>query len=190
MKFTSEKEIEITKRLSELDLFVCEFVRIVEKYTPYVIISGYVSILLGRSRSSEDVDMILPDLEIKDFEKIYNSLIKEGFYCLNTNSLTSAYTYLQKKTAIRFAKKGTIIPNMEIKFAHSMLDNDALATKIKVQLEKRKIYISNLELQIAFKEQYLKSQKDIEDAKHLRIIAQKYIDKKKLTEYEARINEL
>ncbi len=62
MEFIGERTIRLSKQLNDLDLLVLQFVRILEKYTDYVIISGYVAILLGRSRGTEDVDVSLSAL--------------------------------------------------------------------------------------------------------------------------------
>ena len=60
MKYdTDKKEIILDKELNELDKYVLEFIKILEKHVDYVIISGYVSILLGRSRSTEDIDLFI-----------------------------------------------------------------------------------------------------------------------------------
>ena len=45
------------KVVSKLDLFVIDFINILKKYMDYVIVSGYVSILFGRSRGTEDIDL-------------------------------------------------------------------------------------------------------------------------------------
>ena len=42
-------------------------------------------------------------------------------------------------------------------------------------------------MQIAYKEIVLKSEKDMEDAKHIRVVAEKYIDKKLIDEYKERL---
>ena len=82
MKIT-QNEIILDRELSELDKFAIKFSDIIKIHTPYVIVSGYVSILLGRSRVSEDIDMILPAMNEDKWELIYNDLIKNGYYCLN-----------------------------------------------------------------------------------------------------------
>lgn len=79
MKFVSKDIIELDRELSDLDLFTLEFIRILRKYCKYVIISGYVSILLGRSRSSEDVDIIIPKIEKSKFSQLVNELKKMIF---------------------------------------------------------------------------------------------------------------
>jgi hypothetical protein len=45
-----------------------------------VIVSGYVAILLGRARASEDVDVIIPRITFSDFKKLYRDLKENDFY--------------------------------------------------------------------------------------------------------------
>ena len=54
-----KREIKSCKILSELDKLVLDFVRVLEKHVDYVLISGYVSILLGRTRITEDIDIFI-----------------------------------------------------------------------------------------------------------------------------------
>ncbi|MBU1111468.1 MAG: hypothetical protein KJ896_01700, partial [Nanoarchaeota archaeon] len=92
MEFMSDKKIKLNKPLSELDKFVLKFIKIVEKYTDYVIISGYVSILLGRSRATEDVDAFLKQINKETFVKLYHELKENGFWCLNAESDDEVYS--------------------------------------------------------------------------------------------------
>ena len=62
MRFINKKTIEINRELSDLDSFTIGFVNILTKHTSYVIVSGYVAILLGRARASEDIDIIIPKI--------------------------------------------------------------------------------------------------------------------------------
>jgi hypothetical protein len=48
------------RRLSNLDLFVCRVLDILTYHSPYAIVSGYVAILFGRTRTTEDVDLLMP----------------------------------------------------------------------------------------------------------------------------------
>jgi len=60
MKYDDKaKEIVLNRELSNLDKLVLNFVKILEKYTDYIIVSGYVSIILGRARATEDVDVFI-----------------------------------------------------------------------------------------------------------------------------------
>ncbi len=71
MEFVDKKTIKLDKEINELDKFVFKFIKILNKYTDYVIISGYVSILLGRSRSTEDVDVFIKPIEKIMFPAFY-----------------------------------------------------------------------------------------------------------------------
>jgi len=42
-----------------LDKFVIEFTNILEKHAKYVVVSGFVAIVNGRVRGTEDVDLIV-----------------------------------------------------------------------------------------------------------------------------------
>ena len=59
MEYDAEKKkINLNEKyIDKLDKFTIDFVNILTKYSDYVIVSGYVSILLGRTRASEDVDV-------------------------------------------------------------------------------------------------------------------------------------
>ena len=183
MKFIDKKTIEINRELSDLDKFTIDFINILKKHTKYVIISGYVAILLGRARASEDVDIIIPKINFTNFQKLYEELKKNNFYCMNAEKEKTIYSYLQDKLAIRFAKVDTIIPNIEMKWIKNEFDKIALNNTIDVKIKNQKIIISHLELQIAFKEVILKSPKDIEDAKHIREVAKEYLDNKLIHKY-------
>lgn len=186
MQFTG-KEIKLDRELSDLDKFAIDFIKILRKYTKYVIISGYVSILLGRSRSSEDVDIIVPKIEFVTFQNLAKNLIDSNFYCLNTENVKEMYEYLLRKTAIRFAKNNTIIPNIELKFAKNKIDDLTLAKTITVKLNKETLIISHLELQVAFKEEVLKSPKDKEDARHIKNVIP--LDENLIKKYKGMLRE-
>jgi len=60
---------------------------LITKNIKYVIISGYVTILFGRSRMSEDVDILIEHISFEKFLKFW-SKIEKNYECLNTrNSL-------------------------------------------------------------------------------------------------------
>ncbi len=168
MEYNKEKnEIILNKELNNLDLFALKFLNIVSSYVDYVVIAGYVSILLGRTRTTEDIDVFIKRITKEKFFEMYQDLENKGFWCLNTDNMERAYDYLETKHAIRFAKDGYSIPNFEVKFPKDKLDEDAFDDSINVILLKGKIIISCLERNIAFKRYFLKSDKDNEDASHL-----------------------
>lgn len=190
MKFLPGNIIKIDKELSELDKFLIRFIRVLKKHSSYVVVSGYVSILLGRSRASEDIDVITEILDFGEFVSLFENLKSNSFYCLNGDYIKELYSQIAEGIPLRFAEKNTAIPNIELKFAKNKVEQLALDKTIKVILKKEEIIICNLELQIVFKERVLKSQKDIEDARHIRNIAGKYLDKSLIKSYGGMINEI
>ncbi|MFW6231277.1 MAG: hypothetical protein ACOC32_04630 [Nanoarchaeota archaeon] len=183
-----ENGITLEKKLSELDKFTLDFLEILKKHTEnYVLISSYVSILLGRPRGSENIDIIVEKMDKNQFDAFADDLEKNGFTYLNAKG-DDMYTYLQEKTAIRFARTDEVIPNMKLKFPKRQIDEATLRIRIPVKINGKGIFISNLELQIAFKEEVLQSDKDIEDARHLREVAKDHLKQEKIESYKGMLN--
>ncbi len=183
MKFINKNTILLEKELNELDLFVLVFVNILKKHTKYLIISGYVSLLFGRTRTTEDVDIFIEEISKEKFTKLYIDL-RQNYWCLNAEDVHEIYDYLAEGLSIRFAKQHQIIPNFEIKFARKQHDKEALQNPLIVKTAQGDLRISSLEQQIAYKKYYLKSDKDLEDAAHLENIFKEQLDTKKMEEYK------
>ena len=188
MEFTDKNTLKLDKILNELDKFVLRFIRILEKHTDYVIISGYVAILLGRSRATEDVDVFIKLIDKEKFAQLYKELKKNNFWCLNAENIDEVYSYLENGLAIRFADKNTSIPNFEVKIAKRLISLESFRDRITVITQEGNIKISSLERQIAFKRYYLKSDKDLEDAKHLEETFKGNIDRDKIKSYKRLID--
>jgi len=76
------------KKLTALDKLIISFSRILERANiNYVIVSGYVPIVFGRSRITEDIDVLVESISKKKFKVFWNFLKKSKFYCLNTSNL-------------------------------------------------------------------------------------------------------
>ena len=179
-----EREIKLDRELSELDKFAIKFLSILEKYTDYVVISGYVAILLGRTRATDDIDVFIKKISKDKFSKLYAELKDKGFWCLNAEDELELYSFLEDKLAIRFARQGLATPNFEIKFPKDNLDEQAFENTITVATKQGKIIISDLERQIAFKRYYLQSDKDKEDALHVEELFKNKIDYVQIDKYK------
>ncbi len=177
----TENRIKFERELSNLDRLVIKFVRVLDRLEiEYVIVSGYIAILFGRSRHTEDVDMFIKEMPLEKFKLFWKELEKEGFQCINAASPESAYKdYLQEKLAVRFAEKGMIQPNFELKFPKTRYNIYSLKNKVQVVLNRKKLWASEIELQIAFKLS-LGSDKDREDARHLYQVFKEHLDMKLL----------
>ncbi|PIN90632.1 hypothetical protein COU57_02920 [Candidatus Pacearchaeota archaeon CG10_big_fil_rev_8_21_14_0_10_32_14] len=176
-----------------LDRFAESFCNIVEKHVKYFVCSGFVVIAHGRTRGTEDIDMIIEKISKEKFIKLHEDLIKNNFVCVQTDNPNSIYDdYLKTNVSVRYVVKDNDFfpPEMEIKFAKDELDDEQIKTRTKLPLTGLDIYFSSIESNIAFKEEYLKSQKDIEDAKHLRIIYEGKFDENKINLIKKEIKKL
>lgn len=191
MEYNEKKrEIYSDKVINELDKFVIDFVDILEKLKiDYVIVSGYVSIVLGRSRATEDVDLLIIPIDFLEFKNLFDYLYASGFECMNTSIAEEAFEMI-KEHGVRFFYKGKPIPNIEVKLIKRDTDKYSFDNKTSLFLRKIKkhLFISPLEMHIAFKlvlaaegtDEELMSDKDIEDARFIYKLFKEKINKEEL----------
>lgn len=176
----------INKELTDLDLFVKKFIEVIKKYTDYLIVSGFVSISTGRTRATEDVDILIPFPAKEIFLKLFNELTKNHFWCYQGDSFEEVWNYVKDMQNIRFAKRGQMFPNMEVVFI-----NESKKAKYYEFIHPQKIKIKNfefkippLEFEILYKELILGGKKDKEDAQHLRVLFKEILNENKFKECE------
>ena len=153
------------KSLSDVDKFVLDFVDILKNHFRYVIVSGYVAILFGRSRGTEDIDILIEKITKSEFFN-FVSEIEEKYDFLNPEDREGLYEMLSENLGIRISKKNEIIPNIEFKIIKNEVEKYVLDNRLKVELDDNLLYISPIEIQLAYK-LYLGSEKDIMDAVYL-----------------------
>ena len=176
----NKREITLDRELGKLDRFVIDFCKLPKEY---VIVSGYVSILFGRSRATEDVDLLFPKMGFHEFEDLWKRVYGAGFECINTSIVSEAFDMLNEH-AIRFYKE-IPVPNIEFKMIKNNLDEYSFRNRIKVKIGKEALYVSPLEMQIAYK-LFLsqgKNEKDLEDAKHLYNLFKEKLNKDELLDF-------
>lgn len=179
------------KERTILDRFAEDFVDVVKKHAKYIIVSGFVAIAHGRSRGTEDVDIIIERIQKDAFMKMHNDLLLAGFECIQSEYPELIYDdYLNDKTSVRYVRKGHFIPEMELKLAKDELDDYQIRTRKKLPLTGLDLYFSSIEMNIAFKEELLKAEKDMDDSKHLRIIYSDVLDENEITKIKAQIRRL
>lgn len=155
---------------SILDKFCIDFCKIVENHCKYIIVSGFVAISSGRVRGTEDIDMIIEKLSQEKFKALHQDMIKNNFVCMQSSSEKEIYSYLKDNLSLRYTYKNKPLPEMEVKFAKDFLDDYQIRNRVKLKITGLDIWFSSIETNIAFKEELLKSDKDLEDAEHLRSI--------------------
>ena len=177
--------IVIQRDLTELDVFARKFLDTLKKHTDYLVVSGFVSICTGRTRGTEDIDMIIPVMEKEKFTALFKELEKNNFWCYQGDNPEDVYTYIKNLNSIRFAKTNEIFPNIELipfnqtkkaksfEFSHPQ----------KIKIRDFEFKIPPLEFEILYKEIILKGKKDIEDAKHLRTFFSEIIKEERFKEY-------
>ena len=185
--YTIENKTIILKReLTELDQFVKHFLAILTHYSDYLLVSGYVSISTGRTRGTEDVDLLIPVMNKVKFIQLFQALQKEDFWCYQSDVPEEAYEYHKDLLNIRFARKGEMFPNMEV----IPIDSSRRAKcfefnhPLKMRVEEFEFKVPPLEFEILYKEMILKGEKDIADAKHLRIVFADILLEEKFKEYK------
>ena len=182
IQYTPNGILLTNKTLSELDIFVLDFLDVLKVYTDYVIVSGYVTILFGRARGTEDIDIIIEKMDRGMFDRFFNDLTERNYWFLNSDDRNELFSMLNESLAIRIAKSGEIIPNIELKFVKDYFDNFSLKNSLKVMIGDHEMKISPIELQIPYK-LYLSGDKDIEDAIYLYEIFKETVDRKTLKNF-------
>ncbi len=168
--FLNKNVIIVNRELTQLDLFLKDFLDILEKYSDYLVVSGYVSISTGRTRATEDIDILFPLMEKEKFSLFFEDLTKGGFWCYQGDDPKEVYPYIENFNNVRFAKTNEIFPNVEF----IPIDRTKKAKFFefnhpqKIKVKNFEFKIPPIEFEILYKELVLTGKKDIEDAKHLR----------------------
>ena len=185
----SSNQIEINQKvITDLDLFVLEFISILKKHVKYVIISGYLPIFFGRTRGTEDVDVFIKNIDKNSFSVFYHEMIEKEWYFLNPEDETGLFEMLNEKLSIRAAKKDTLFPNIELKYTKDEIDNYTMNNRINIIINKKyDFYFSPIEIEIPYK-LYLGSEKDIEDAMYLWELFKDKIDKELINKFCKRLD--
>lgn len=139
----SKNKIELEKELNALDKLAIKISTILNKQDiKHVIVSGYICILFGRSRSSENIDIIIEKIGPEKFEKLWKETKNKELHCINAQKPKEAYNeYLTTGVAIRLSKKDEFIPNIEMKFPKNELDAWTLKQRKQVLLNSHKLFI-------------------------------------------------
>jgi hypothetical protein len=184
----SDDTLTVSRELSALDKDVLEFTRILDACdVNYVIVSGYVAILTGRSRSTEDIDVILESLSKTETEQLVTELKNRGYWGM-AMPLDEMYSMLSEGSRIRIAEDGEMYPNFETWFVSNDVEREALSNPLTVTFDEGDIEISPLELQIAYKLRLAQASdslngKDFEDALHLYLTFEERFNTEQLEAY-------
>jgi hypothetical protein len=184
--FLENNTIVLKRKLTELDLFVKKFIDILKNHSNYLVVSGFVSIATGRTRGTEDIDVLFPVMPKEKFKKLFEDLINNGFWCYQGDETDEVYDYVKKFSNIRFALKGKMFPNIE--FVPINMNREAKWFEFmhpqKIRIENFEFKIPPIEFEILYKEIILKGKKDIEDARHLRLFFSEILKKENFIKFK------
>ena len=136
----------------------------------HVFIAGYLAILTGRARATDDIDVLIEPLSNGDVSELVEELEASGYW-EPAMPLKEMYGNLSAGTNIWVAPSDQMTPHVEVKFPSDEYDRASLANAIDAHIAGETIPVGPLELQIAYK-LYLGEQKDLEDAAHLYLLFQ------------------
>ncbi|WP_324759691.1 hypothetical protein [Haloarcula montana] len=172
---------------NKLDTLAIEFSEILGQVDiDHVYIAGYVSILSGRARSTEDVDVLIEPIDATTVDQLVSILDEREFWG-PAMPLASMYEMLENGDNIWVAPDDEITPHLEVKFVRDEFDHASLENSITARIGGETIPIGPLELQIAYK-LYLGAQKDVEDAVHLYTLFEESLSVSRLETWVTRLD--
>lgn len=160
----TEDELIVERPPNDLDELAIQFTGILnDLQIDHVYVSGYVAILAGRSRATEDIDVLLERVDAETIEQLTTTLEKERLWGPAT-PLTRMEEMLTDH--IWVARAGEMVPHLEVKYVDDRFDEASLGNRLTARIGEAELPIGPLELQIAYK-LWMGSETDIEDALHL-----------------------
>jgi hypothetical protein len=181
-----ENELVVARTPSELDELAIEFSSILEELDiKYVYVAGYVAILAGRPRATQDIDVLLEPCDEETINQIIDRLETAGFWG-PAMPLEDAYQMLTNGDNVWVAREDEMAPHLEVKFADDEFDRASLENAITARIEGAELPIGPLELQIAYK-LYLEARKDFEDAVHLYTMFEESLSTEKLESWVTKL---
>ncbi len=175
--------VKLDKELNDIDRFVLEVVTILSAYVDYVIVSGYVAILFGRARGSEDVDLFIQEMDQEQFRKMHRVFCSNGFDWNSSNPDELYAEYLKTGIPVGVWKKDFPLLRVDMKFPKDASQRLLFADRFKAVISGKALWIASIESTIAYKQQIAKSDKDVLDAKHLLLVFDE-IDQGKIERYK------
>ena len=185
MEFTDEGVV-IDKPPSDLDRLMLEVGDILDDVgIEYSVVSGYVAVLFGRSRATEDIDVITERFDEETADELTNRLQEAGYWG-SAMPLDDLHETLSDDLPVRIAEEGHRVPNVELKFVSDEYDRISLDNAISIRLGGETLCVGSLEFQIAYKLD-MGAQKDYEDALYLHEVVGPSLNRTALEEHVTKL---
>jgi hypothetical protein len=181
MEFT-DGGVVIDKPPSDLDRLMLEVGGILDDVgIEYSVVSGYVAVLFGRSRATEDIDVITERFDDGTADELATRLQEAGYWG-SAMPLEDVHETLADDLPVRVAEDGHRVPNVELKFASDEYDHISLEDAITVRLDGETLRVGSLEFQIAYKLD-MGARRDYEDALYLHEVVGPSLNRTALERY-------
>lgn len=151
----------------------------------HVFVAGYVVVLTGRARATQDIDVIVEPTDEDVLDAVAAELDDRGFWG-PAMPLDEMSSMLPRGDNIWIARDGEMTPHLEVKFASDQFDRASLRNALTARVGDETIPIGPLELQIAYK-LYLGTQTDFEDALHLYTLFEESLRTEQLEDWVERL---
>lgn len=177
----------VERKPNRLDELAIEFSGVLDRFEiEHVYVAGYVAILAGRARSTDDVDVLIERIDEPTAAELAATLDDEGFWG-PAMPLTSMYEMLDNDDNAWVAPTNQVTPHLEVKFTRDEFDRASLKRSLTASIGGETIPIGPLELQIAYK-LHLGTQTDIEDAVHLFTLFEESLSVSQLETWATRLD--
>ncbi len=158
--------LHVDRETNELDDLAIAFSSICDELDiDHVYVAGYVAILAGRSRGTEDIDVLLEPLDDPEVDRLAKRLDGAGFWG-PAMPLSDMPKMLSAGDLVWVARAEQMVPHLEVKEVSDRFDRASLRHAIEARIGGADIPIGPIELQTAYK-LHLGTRTDFEDAVHL-----------------------
>lgn len=180
----TEEGLVVSRPPNELDELAGAFSTILDELDiDHVYVSGYVAILAGRSRATEDIDVLIEPVSDARIQSLVSELDTRGFWG-PAMPLDRMDEMLHDH--IWVAKSSEMVPHLEVKYVDDRFDRASLDHRIQAHIGPWNLPIGPLELQIAYK-CWMGSKTDIEDAAHLFALFEDQLNTEELERWVAEL---
>lgn len=151
---------------NELDRLASDFSSVLRDVgVRHVFVAGYVVILSGRARATQDIDVLVERLDGGAVRRVVSELENAGFWG-PAMPLGEAEDILSDGGRLWISRENEMVPHLDVTYPTDEFDRASLERPITAEIASVELPIGPLELQIAYK-LYLGSEQDFEDAAHL-----------------------
>ncbi|MFC4986880.1 hypothetical protein [Saliphagus infecundisoli] len=176
----------VDREPNRLDRLASEFSAILNQFDiEHVYVAGYVAILAGRARSTEDIDVLIERIDAETADELASTLADNEFWG-PAMPLGSMFEMLDEGDNIWVAPDEQVTPHLEVKFVRDEFDRASLEHAITARIGDTTVPIGPLELQIAYK-LYLGARTDLEDAVHLHTLFEESLSEPRLERWVTRL---